>query len=88
MLVGFGFSATVKAQNFTIADIIVDGYQRISPGIIYNLLPVGIGDEVTATTPAEIIRSLTGSDYFDEIDTPNLFIIRLIYVPSSNNLFF
>ena len=40
----------LKAQSFTIADIIVDGYQRISPGIIYNLLPVGIGDQVTAST--------------------------------------
>ena len=48
------FVPAALAQNFTIADIIVDGYQRITPGIIYNLLPVGIGDEVTPQTPAQI----------------------------------
>ena len=58
----------LKAQSFTIADIIVDGYQRISPGIIYNLLPVGIGDQVTASTPGQIIRELVQSEYFDEIE--------------------
>ena len=68
VLVMLGASATVKAQTFTIADIIVDGYQRISPGIIYNLLPIGIGDTVTASTPAQIIRELVQSEYFDEIE--------------------
>ena len=85
VLVGIGFSAHVHAQNFTIADIIVDGYQRISPGIIYNLLPVGIGDEVTLTTPAEIIRALTTSEYFDEIEVSregNILVITVLERPS------
>ena len=47
MLLALGLPAVAKAQEFTVADIIVDGYQRISPGIIYNLLPIGIGDVVT-----------------------------------------
>ena len=49
-LLAFGFASPLHAQNFIVADIIVDGYQRISPGIIYNLLPVGIGDEVITTS--------------------------------------
>ena len=57
LLVAFGISKSLNAQEFVIADIIVDGYQRISPGIIYNLLPVGIGDEVTAGTPAQDRKS-------------------------------
>lgn len=78
-------AGTVQAQNFTIADIIVDGYQRISPGIIYNLLPVGIGDEVTATTAAEVIRSLADSEYFDEIEVAregNILVITVLERPS------
>ena len=39
MLVALGLPAITQAQEFTVADIIVDGYQRIS-GIIYNLLPM------------------------------------------------
>ncbi len=85
LLLAFGLSGTAQAQSFTIADIIVDGYQRISPGIIYNLLPVGIGDTVTATTSAEIIRSLSASDYFDEIEVAregNILVITVLERPS------
>ncbi len=80
-----GLANSAVAQTFTIADIIVDGYQRISPGIIYNLLPVGIGDEVNALTPAEIIRSLSASEYFDEIEVAregNILIITVLERPS------
>ena len=85
LLVVFGFSNTSRAQDFVIADIIVDGYQRISPGIIYNLLPVGIGDEVTATAPAQIIRELSQSEYFDEIEVSregNILVITVLERPS------
>ncbi|MCH7672255.1 MAG: outer membrane protein assembly factor BamA [Proteobacteria bacterium] len=84
-LLAVGFSHSLKAQDFIIADIIVDGYQRISPGIIYNLLPVGIGDEVVVTTPAEIIRALASSEYFDEIEVAregNILIVTVLERPS------
>ena len=75
----------LNAQSFTIADIIVDGYQRISPGIIYNLLPVGIGDQVTASTPGQIIRELVQSEYFDEIEVSregDILVITVLERPS------
>jgi outer membrane protein insertion porin family len=84
-LVAFGFSKPLAAQTFTIADIIVDGYQRISPGIIYSLLPVGIGDQITAATSAQIIRELSQSEYFDEIEVSrdgNNLIIAVVERPS------
>ncbi|MDP6652821.1 MAG: outer membrane protein assembly factor BamA [Gammaproteobacteria bacterium] len=85
LLVVFGFPNTLNAQDFTIADIIVDGYQRISPGIIYNLLPVGIGDDVTEGTSAQIIRELAASEYFDEIEVSregNILVITVLERPS------
>lgn len=85
LLVAVAFSHALKAQDFIIADIIVDGYQRISPGIIYNLLPIGIGDEVLSTTPAEVIRALAESEYFDEIEVAregNNLIITVLERPS------
>ncbi len=78
-------SRPVFAQNFTIADIIVDGYQRITPGIIYNLLPVGIGDEVSSQTPALIIRELAASEYFDAVEVSregNILVITVQERPS------
>ncbi len=85
LLVMVGAPSLLKAQTFTIADIIVDGYQRISPGIIYNLLPVGIGDTVTASTPAQIIRELVQSEYFDEIEVSregDILVITVLERPS------
>ncbi|MEX2468537.1 MAG: outer membrane protein assembly factor BamA, partial [Pseudohongiellaceae bacterium] len=85
VLLALGLNAAAQAQNFTIADIIVDGYQRISPGIIYNLLPVGIGDPVTPETPAQIIRALADSEYFDEIEVAregNILVISVVERPS------
>ena len=87
LLVVFGMLNTANAQNqnFVIADIIVDGYQRISPGIIYNLLPVGIGDEVDVTTPAQIIRELAQSEYFDQIEVSregNILVVTVLERPS------
>ncbi len=79
------FAPPALAQNFTVADIIVDGYQRITPGIIYNLLPVGIGDEVTPQTSALIIRSLAESEYFDSIEVSregNILVITVQERPS------
>ena len=81
----FGVPNTLNAQDFIIADIIVDGYQRISPGIIYNLLPVGIGDEVTAQTPSQIIRELAQSEYFDEIEVSregDILVVTVLERPS------
>lgn len=81
----FGLPNFLHAQNFTIADIIVDGYQRISPGIIYNLLPVGIGDTVDGSVPALIIRELASSEYFDEIEVSregNILVVTVLERPS------
>ena len=78
-------TSDLKAQSFAIADIIVDGYQRISPGIIYNLLPIGIGDQVTASTPGQIIRELVQSEYFDEIEVSregDILVITVLERPS------
>ncbi|MDG2141091.1 MAG: outer membrane protein assembly factor BamA [Gammaproteobacteria bacterium] len=85
LLMVFGVPNTLNAQDFTIADIIVDGYQRISPGIIYNLLPVGIGDEVTTQTPSQIIRELAQSEYFDEIEVSregDILVVTVLERPS------
>lgn len=85
LLAALAASGAARAQNFTVADIIVDGWQRISPGIIYNLLPVGIGDEVTPATAAQIIRDLNRSEYFDEIEVAregDILVITVLERPS------
>ncbi|MCB1670737.1 MAG: outer membrane protein assembly factor BamA [Gammaproteobacteria bacterium] len=85
ILLFIGFANSSYGQSFTIADIIIDGYQRVSPGVIYGLLPVGIGDEVTPDVAADIIRALSDSGYFEDIEVlrdGNLLVISILERPS------
>lgn len=84
-LLALGMANSSQAQTFTIADIIIDGYQRVSPGVIYGLLPVGIGDEVDADVAAEIVSALSESGYFEDIEVlrdGNLLVISILERPS------
>lgn len=85
VLLVFGIANSSFAQNFTISDIIIDGYQRVSPGVIYGLLPVGIGDEVTPDVASDIIRALSASGYFENIEVlrdGDLLIVSILERPS------
>lgn len=55
-------------QNFVITDIRIDGLQRISPGVMFSLLPVSIGDRMEPGMSAQIVRSISASQYFEEIE--------------------
>ncbi len=73
-------SFTAQAQNFTISDIRIDGLQRVSPGVVFGLLPVGIGDDVTPGVPAQIIRAITASQYFEDVEVAREDDVLLITV--------
>ncbi|MEY6431644.1 outer membrane protein assembly factor BamA [Thioalkalicoccus limnaeus] len=60
-------SHPLSASEFTIADIRVEGLQRIAPGTLFNYLPVSVGDRVTDSATAAIIRALYGTGFFDDI---------------------
>jgi len=58
---------TAWAQTFQIADIRVEGLQRIAAGTVFNYLPVQVGDTVQAGITAQIIRTLYGTGFFDDV---------------------
>jgi len=49
------FSAHAVDQ-FTIEDIRVEGLQRITPGTVFNYLPMKVGDTFDDTRSAEAVR--------------------------------
>jgi outer membrane protein insertion porin family len=61
-------SSVALADSFVIEDIRVEGLQRISPGTVFNFLPVKVGDEMTDSDAKGIIRSLFKSKYFNDIE--------------------
>jgi outer membrane protein insertion porin family len=63
------FSTSALAfEPFTVNDIRVEGLQRISPGTVFNYLPVKVGDSFNELESERAIRSLFKSGYFKDIE--------------------
>jgi outer membrane protein insertion porin family len=60
-------SVGLAAEQFRISDIRLEGLQRISPGTVFNYLPVKVGDVTTDQVTATIIRTLYGTGFFRDV---------------------
>ncbi|MFQ5644514.1 MAG: outer membrane protein assembly factor BamA [Thiogranum sp.] len=68
-IIGLAWSFSACAfEPFRVSDIRVDGLQRISPGTVFNFLPVQVGDEFTEHESETTIRSLYKSGYFRMVE--------------------
>ena len=68
-MIGLALSFSAHAfEPFRVEDIRVDGLQRISPGTVFNFLPVQVGDEFTEHESETTIRSLYKSGYFKMVE--------------------
>ena len=63
-------STAVNAQGdgFIVRDFRVEGAQRISPGTVYNYLPINIGDRVDQQRVREAIRALYQTGFFQDVE--------------------
>ncbi|HSC75350.1 MAG TPA: outer membrane protein assembly factor BamA [Pseudomonadales bacterium] len=75
-----------EAQGvFRIADIRVDGLQRVSPGTVFAALPVNVGDELDSSRLQELTRALFRTGYFDDIQINrdrDVLIIKVVERPT------
>lgn len=55
------------ADEFTVADIEVDGLQRVSAGTVFSAFPVNIGEEVDPSGLADAIKTLFRTGLFTDI---------------------
>ncbi len=60
-------SHTGLSADFKMADIRVEGLQRITAGTVFNYLPVQPGDIVTDKGTAELIRALFDTGFFKDV---------------------
>ncbi len=64
------FAGPTQAQNydaFTVADIRVEGLQRISAGTVFTYLPVEKGDTLDRNRSSEAIRALFRTGFFSDV---------------------
>lgn len=79
-------NASAQRQGvFRIADIRVDGLQRVSPGSVFAALPVSVGDELDSGQLQDLTRSLFKTGYFDDITISqerDVLVIKVVERPT------
>ena len=55
------------AQEFVIEDIRVEGLQRITPGTVFNYLPMKVGDTFDDSRSGEAVRALFKTGFFEDV---------------------
>ncbi|KKN38585.1 hypothetical protein LCGC14_0752080, partial [marine sediment metagenome] len=72
LAVGLAVAATSMtpafADEFTVADIEVEGLQRVSAGTVFSAFPINIGEQMDETELAESIKSLFRTGLFTDIE--------------------
>lgn len=60
-------SSAFGSDPFIVKDIRVEGLERISPGTVFNYLPVRVGDEFDERRSSEAIRALFKTGLFKDV---------------------
>ncbi len=82
-------SATAQIEPFVVADIRVEGLQRIAPGSVFAALPVSVGDIVDGTSVRSISRNLFYTGNFDDISVGrdgNVLVLTVAERPSISEI--
>jgi len=61
-------SISLRAEEFVVGDMRVEGLRRISEGTVFNYLPINVGDSVDEIRIQEAIKSLYREGLFDDIE--------------------
>ena len=68
ILILLTFFVSVKAgEEFVIEDIRVEGLERITPGAVFNYLPMKVGDTFNDTLSVDAVRALFKTGFFDDV---------------------
>ena len=76
-------------ETFTVADIRVEGLQRISAGTVFNYLPIKVGDTLTEDSAREAIRALFKTGFFKDVQLEragNVLVVKVIERPSIDSI--
>ncbi|MGR8941743.1 MAG: outer membrane protein assembly factor BamA [Gammaproteobacteria bacterium] len=79
-------SRTVAAdEEFIVGDIKVKGLQRISPGTVYNYLPVNVGEKFSLDNAGPAIKALFQTGFFKDVSLEregSTLIVKVVERPS------
>jgi outer membrane protein insertion porin family len=74
---------------FTVADIRVDGLQRIAAGTVFTYMPIERGDTVDSAKVADAIRALYKTGFFEDVRVEkqgDILVVQVTERPAINKL--
>ena len=83
------FHSAFAIQEFTIKDIRVIGLQRLTPGTVFNYLPVEVGDKFNDQVSRQAAEALFKTGFFDDITMErdgNVLVIKLKERPAIGSI--
>lgn len=78
-------AAAQAIDSFLVKDIRVEGLQRISPGTVFNYLPVKVGDTLSEAVSRDAIRALFKTGFFKDVRLErdgNVLVVQVVERPS------
>ncbi|MEC8148394.1 MAG: outer membrane protein assembly factor BamA [Pseudomonadota bacterium] len=72
-------------ESFIVDDIRIRGLKQITPGMIFNFLPIGIGDQLDEVNIRKAVRALFKTGYFEDVKLErdgNTLVVTLIERPT------
>ncbi len=73
-------TSLASADTFRVADIRVEGLQRISAGTVFNYLPVQVGETIQSEQTGEIIRALYNTGFFKDVSLEREGNVLVVFV--------
>lgn len=85
------FFRVFAVETFVVAEIRLEGLQRISAGTVFNYLPIKVGEIVDKDCAANAIRSLFKTGFFKDVKVEgegNILVISVVERPSIASISF
>ena len=83
--------ASNAGEPFVVQDIRVEGLQRISPGTVFNYLPIKVGETLSDKRTGEAIRALFKTGFFKDVRLErdgNVLVVSVVERPSISSIKF
>lgn len=81
--------AGARAENFVVQDIRLEGLQRVSAGVVFTALPIGIHDTVDDADLPRFARALFQTGNFDDVELGrdgDVLVVRVGERPSISDI--
>lgn len=91
LLSSASFAKANTDSNFVVADIKVEGLQRVALGAALTYLPIQVGDQMNSFRVAQLIRSLYSSTHFESVEIlrdGETLVVKVKERPTISNIIF